>query len=445
MMLPSARFGMPLVIAAALLAATARGDEPRQPPAFQPGDISIGEPIALPFSKPTEPARDQTQPAAGPTSVLTPGTTAPAAAAPATAPQAFAAVAPAGSGWLGMTVAESRTPGRWSIVEVAPRGPAAVAGLAAGDDITSIDGVVPHNADEVSQAITAIAAGQRVRLAIARGEQMSDVEVVATPRPAVLAARERTPALVPTTPPPATAPTAAQAAPAATSVLTPPPPFQPPPFQPPQVAPGPAQPAVAPGLAQPAAPPVATTVPTPPPAAVPWSGVAQPATVAAPPRRVSPPPTGRGRAALGVRTVPIDADTRARFRLGDEAGAYVIGVVGDLPASRAGIPPGSVIVRLNGQPVRSPDELTTIVTSGPVDRPIPVDFVLQPLEAPLERALLGDAAPQPTAVPVLQDGGPRTSRRPVAPVDEAGDLRREVGRLRGLLEALERRLERLAR
>jgi membrane-associated protease RseP (regulator of RpoE activity) len=443
MMLPSARFGTPLVIAAALLAATARGDEPRQPPAFQPGDISIGEPIALPFSKPTEPARDQTPPAAGPTSVLTPGTTAPAAAAPATAPQAFAAVAPAGSGWLGMTVAESRTPGRWSIVEVAPRGPAAVAGLAAGDDITSIDGVVPHNADEVSQAITAIAAGQRVRLAIARGEQVSDVEVFATPRPAVLAARERTPALVPTTPPPATAPTAAQAAPAATSVLTPPPPFQPR--------------TVAPGLAQPAAPPVATTMPMPPPAAVPWSGVAQPATAAAPPRRVSPPPTGRGRAALGVRTVPIDADTRARFRLGDEAGAYVIGVVGDLPASRAGIPPGSVIVRLNGQPVRSPDELTTIVTSGPVDRPIPVDFVLpggverradvvlQPLEAPLERALLGDAAPQPTAVPVLQDGGPRTSRRPVAPVDEAGDLRREVGRLRGLLEALERRLERLAR
>jgi membrane-associated protease RseP (regulator of RpoE activity) len=158
-----------------------------------------------------------------------------------------------------------------------------------------------------------------------------------------------------------------------------------------------------------------------------------------------------------VRTVPLDATTRARFHLGDEAGAYVIGVVGDLPASRAGIPPGSVIVRLNGQPVRSPDELTTIVTSGPVDRPIPVDFVLpggaerradvvlQPLEAPLERALVGESAPQPTAVPVLQDGGPQTARRPLAPADEAGDLRREVGRLRGLLEALERRLERLAR
>lgn len=442
MMLPTAPFRTPLVIVLSILAAAARGDDPRQPPAFQPGDISIGEPIALPFSKPMEPARDQTPPAPGPTSVLTPGTAPAASAPPAAAPQAFAAAASAGSGWLGMTVAESRTPGRWSIVEVAPRGPAANAGLAAGDDIISIDGVVPHNADEVSQAITVIAAGQRVRLTIARGEQVSDVEVVATPRPAVLAARERTSALVPTAPPPATA------APAAASVLTPPP------FQPPTAALAQAPPSVAPALAQPAV--VAA------PAASAWSGVAPSATVAAPPaaappRRIGPPSTGRGRPALGVRTVPLDATTRARFHLGDEAGAYVIGVVGDLPASRAGIPPGSVIVRLNGQPVRSPDELTTIVTSGPVDRPIPVDFVLpggaerradvvlQPLEAPLERALVGEAAPQPTAVPVLQDGGPQTARRPLAPADEAGELRREVGRLRGLLEALERRLERLTR
>jgi len=117
-----------------------------------------------------------------------------------------------------------------------------------------------------------------------------------------------------------------------------------------------------------------------------------------------------------------------------------------------------VIVRLNGQPVRSPDELTKIVTSGPVDRPIPVEFVLpggterradvilQPLEAPLERALVGDVAPQPTTVPTLQaGGGTRTSRRPVTAAEESDELRREVGRLRGLLDALERRLERQGR
>jgi predicted metalloprotease with PDZ domain len=318
-----------------------------------------------------------------------------------------------------MTVAESQVPGRWSIVEVAAGGPAAAVGLVVGDDVTSIAGVVPRNADEVAQALTAIAAGQRVRLAIARGDQVSEVEVVAMPRPALTAVRERAPEAV----------------------------------QPPVVPP---------------AAPAAATVSAPPQVASPWAGIAQqPSAVPVPspvPAQVSSPPgmlpagAGRRRPALGVRTVPIDADTRVRFKLGDETGAYVIGVVGDLPASRAGIPPGSVIVRLNGQPVRSPDELTKIVTAGPIDRPIPVDFVLpggterradvvlQPLEAPLERALVGDVAPQPTAVPVLQDGaGMRTSRRPIATADEAADMRREVSRLRGLLDALERRLERVAR
>lgn len=423
------RLAMPLAVA--IFATTAFGEEPRTPPAFQPGDISIGEPIALPFSKPVEPPRDQAPGAPGPTSVLTPGSAAPTAAAAAAATPAPTAAA--GSGWLGMTVAESRTPGRWSIVEVVPRGPAAAAGLVAGDDFVSIDGVVPRNADEVSQAITAIAAGQRVVLSISRDDRLADVEVVATPRLAVLAARDR-----PATPAPAAVPGDSATAPAVVSVLAPPP------FVPPTAAPSP----VAPESAR---------VP-----AAPWSAVAQPATAeppaaSPPPRALPSAPPGRGRPALGVRTVPIDADTRARFQLGGEAGAYVIGVVGDLPASRAGIPPGSVIVRLNGQPVRSPDELTRLVTSGPVDRPIPVEFVLpggaerradvvlQPLEAPLERALVGETGPQPTIVPSLQDAAPRTSRRPVTAPDEALELRREVGRLRGLLEALERRLERLAR
>lgn len=403
---------MALAVALASCVASARGDEPARGPSFEPDDISIGEPIALPFAKPGEPRPDAVAVPTGPASVLAPGVAPP----PRSQPSIAAAVAPAASGWLGMTVAESKVPGRWSIVEVAPGGPAAAVGLVAGDDVTSIAGVVPGNADEVAQTLTAIAAGQRVRLAIARGDRVSEVEVVAMPRPAVTASRER------------------------------PEPTVPPPFAPP-----------------PAAQPAAAAA-TPPPVASAWAGVAQPTATAPVPAPAPPAPgilpagAGRGRPALGVRTVPIDADTRVRFKLGTETGAYVIGVVGDLPASRAGIPPGSVIVRLNGQPVRSPDELTKIVTSGPVDRPIPVDFVLpggterradvvlQPLEAPLERALVGDVGPQPTAVPVLQDGAAaRTSRRPVTTADEAADMRREIGRLRGLLDALERRLERVGR
>ncbi|MFM7244077.1 MAG: PDZ domain-containing protein, partial [Planctomycetaceae bacterium] len=361
---------------------------------------------------PGEPFRHPAAVPMGPASVLASGD----APTPRSQPLTTAAAAPAASGWLGMTVAESKVPGRWSIVEIAPGGPAAAVGLVVGDDVTSIAGVVPRNADEVAQALTAIAAGQRVRLAIARGDQVSEAEVIALPRPAVTASRERPPATVP-------------------------PPFAPPP-------------AAQPAAAAAAPPSVAST----------WAGVAPPTAAAPVPAPSSAAPgilpagAGRGRPALGVRTVPIDADTRVRFKLGDDTGAYVIGVVGDLPASRAGIPPGSVIVRLNGQPVRSPDDLTKIVTSGPVDRPIPVDFVLpggterradvvlQPLEAPLERALVGDVTPQPTAVPVLQDGSAtRTSRRPIATADEAADMRREVGRLRGLLDALERRLERVGR
>ena len=91
----------------------------------------------------------------------------------------------------------------------------------------------------------------------------------------------------------------------------------------------------------------------------------------------------------------------ARFNLPEPAGALVIGVVHDLPASKAGVPPGSVIVALDNQPVRSPSELTRLVTSGPVGRPMTLQYImpggeqrkaevsLQSLEVPLERALVG--------------------------------------------------------
>lgn len=394
-----------LVIAVTAVSGTVTlGNQPAtSPPAFEPGDISIGEPIAVPFATPGDRPRQQASPSA-PTSVLIPSADAPAGSPPS--PTAGT------NGWLGMAVSESRVPGRWSIVEVAPLGPAAAAGIAVGDDLVSIDGISPRNADEVAQTLTAITAGRNVRLSIARGDQVFERALVAVPRPTLAAAREagREWQSSSTTPGPVTP------APTAAAVTTPPAPLARPETVPSHVA-----------------PPAFTPSPT-----------------------VSSVP--RGRVALGVRTVPIDPETRERFRLRDGSGAYVIGVVGDLPASRAGIPPGSVIVKMNEQPVRSPEELTRLVTAGPLDRPVPVEFVLpggtgrradvvlQSLEETLERALVGEAAPQPTSVPNLDSGPlPRTSRMPQTPTEEVGELRREVGRLRGLLEAFERRLERLAR
>lgn len=395
--------------------------EGQPPAAFQPGDISIGEPIALPFAQPTTPPTAGLQP---------PLPTAPTAAAP---------------GWLGMSVAESTTPGRWSIVDVTPGGPAAAAGILAGDELRGVNGRPLASGDDVSAALTAVTAGKRVAVSIARAERIVDLEILAMPRPP--AGPGATAAVEPVTPratvsqpgaalaaePPVAGPSGRGWQPSAESAAA--------------LAPGPPD-GVATVSVLTNPPPAPTTAPSPPTPAPPTLiPAATPATATAP----------RGRTALGVRTVPIDRDIQARFHLPEAAGAYVIGVVGDLPASKAGIPPGSVIVALADRPVRSPQELTQLVAAGPTDRPLPLryvlpggaeqraDVVLQSLERPLEQALIGPPSPQPSATPSLEPGPTaRTSRRPDSSSgDEAGELRREVGRLRVLLEAIERRLERI--
>ena len=75
-----------------------------------------------------------------------------------------------------MAVAESTVPGRWSIVEVVPDGPAATVGIRPGDDLRAINGLAMASADDVSQALTAIAAGQTVRLSVARADQVSRID-----------------------------------------------------------------------------------------------------------------------------------------------------------------------------------------------------------------------------------------------------------------------------
>jgi len=169
---------------------------------------------------------------------------------------------------------------------------------------------------------------------------------------------------------------------------------------------------------------------------------------------------------LGVRTVPVDPNLQSRFNLSQAQGAFVIGVVQDLPASKAGVPPGSVIVAINHQPVRSPQDLTQLVARGPVGTPVPLqyvlpggqskqaDVVLQSLEQPLERALVGDGeAGRPTEPPTLQPAlqpAPLTTRRvqPTAgyqSTESAPLVRLEelLRRANDRLEQMERRLQRI--
>jgi hypothetical protein len=389
---------------------------------------------------------------------LTPISPRPMAPQAALAPLSAAA---AGQGWLGLAVAESSVPGRWIVDTVAPVGPAAAAGILPGDEVRGINGLPLRSADEVSQALTAIAPGQQVGLAIARGEQVRDVQLIAAARPAAapFAAAAPLTASIPA-PTPGAGPLPTFSAPAPPAVITTPPAAVPArPFPPPSVDAGSPRPAVAAGE-----PPatrfggmregsaVSSTRRDESPQVDP--AIAAPLTHT--PQELAAPASSAGRTALGVRTLPIDDGLQARFRLPAASGAYVLGVIQDLPASKAGVPPGSVIVSLDDRPVRSPEELTRLVTSGPVGRPVSLEYVLpggtpqradvvlQTLEQPLVEALVGSPEPQSTGVPVLQPGpSPTTARRPPLPLgaDATAAMRIEIDWLRTRLRVLELRLD----
>ena len=279
----------------------------------------------------------------------------PAEPAPAARPSPGGRATPAatGNGWIGLAVDEKLVTGRLVVVDIAPAGPAERAGVRLQDQLLAINGMPLRTADQLSAALAAIAPGSTVKVAIGRGERIDEIALQAISRPAV-----RPPARDWQAAEPAVPPVARQAPP-----------------------PRPA--------------PVATSPPAAPFEPLPIA----PAPVAAAPR--SEGERAKGRTALGVRTLPVDQSVQTRFNLPEPAGALVIGVVHDLPASKAGVPPGTVIVALDNQPVRSPSELTRLVTSGPVGRPMTLQYILpggeqrraevslQALEVPLERALVG--------------------------------------------------------
>lgn len=286
--------------------------------------------------------------------------------------------ASAGSGWLGLSVDDSLVTGRLIVVEVTPEGPAAGAGIAPRDALLAINGTPLRTADELAAALAAISPGMDVKMAIGKGDRIDELTVTAVPRP-----RERPApawqAVAEAAPPPQPEPQAPFSAPQAPTSASPPPWSAP---QPQAFAPAP------------------VAAPAPRPEMLPAPAQSR----AAPLQPSAQPAAGpKGRTALGVRTIPVDSATQVRFQLPEQRGALVIGVVHELPASKAGVPPGSVIVAIDNQPVRSPDDLTRIVTSGPVGAPLPLQYVLpggearraevmlQPIDEPLERALVGQS------------------------------------------------------
>jgi S1-C subfamily serine protease len=436
---------------------------PMAPPAFQPEDISIGEPISLPRATPLAapaPGRPPYPPSSGqagssfqPNPSQLPSVVAPATPAAAMVPptDAGAAVQPsaAGTGWLGIAVDDTVVTGRLVVVEVAPDGPAAKAGVRPQDMLLAINGNQLKNGDELAAALAAITPGQQVKMAVGRDNRVEDVVAQASARPPEAVSRDWQSAPAGQT----AVPNASVPAFAAT----------PPPLAAPinQVAPTPLVPEAA---AMTALPPPAAVVSSQP--AVPaYQAPLPPAAAAADPLPLPRPLTANpsvpgsvpGRTALGVRTVPVDSSVQSRFNLPEAHGAFVIGVVQDLPASRAGVPPGSVIVAINHQPVRSPQDLTHLVARGPVGTPVPIqyvlpggqskqaDVVLQSLEQPLERALIGDGNARQTTEPPTLQPAPLTTRRVQPTSGYQSDDTAPLARLEELLRRMNNRLEQIER
>ena len=359
-------------------------------------------------------------------------------------------------GWLGLAIDDSLVPGRLVVVEVDDGGPASKAGIRLQDMVLAIDGEPTLDADRFAAAIATIGPAEKVRFSIARGGTVEELTLVATEAPAEAARLDRSPApiadgLTPTTEsafgrppsdlpasaaPPSSSPTGASAVAGAPVAVVPPFPSSPT-FSDPRPA---------------GSPP---TDPRPAGSPDPWQGSTGSDPAAAsdraaaferpPERPLERPPAvdgsaafvrdaGRGKTALGVRTIPVDPVVQARYSLSEPTGALVVGLVDDLPASRAGLPTGSVIVAFDRQPVRSPTELTKLVSEGPTDRPVKLEYILPGGESRAAEVSL--VSVPSVAVPTQLE--PTPSAR-------ANGLGVEIRELRRTIESLTKRLDELER
>ena len=349
---------------------------------------------------------------------------------------------PQGSGWLGLIVDDSIITGRLVIVKVSDPSPAMQVGIKAQDVLLAIDGEPVQTADQLAALLAAIPPNKEVRALIGRTEGVNEVTMTARTRPL----ESRTPTSVPL---PQLVDKSDSSASGNASRFTQPPTqtriFATPANPRPDVRPD--QPTTKPPL-----PTIASIKPsdTNPPSRFSSSLHSQPSNasqtvLSEAPKFEQPPvikPSGtasiqkyRGRTALGVRTLPIDPATQTRYRLPNQTGAYVFGVVESLPASNAGLPPGSVIVAFGNQPVRTPDELNRFVKNTAPGTQVSLQYILpggqskqtrvalQSIDPVLEQALIG----VPTNNPPFQNPTPQTVRRQLTESTRANLLREKNG------------------
>ncbi len=78
---------------------------------------------------------------------------------------------------------------------------------------------------------------------------------------------------------------------------------------------------------------------------------------------------------MGVVIQEITIDIQERFKLKDAQGAFIVQVVQNSPAAKAGIMEGDVIVEFNGQPLRNSRELPLKCAHAPAGKPIQITLI----------------------------------------------------------------------
>jgi membrane-associated protease RseP (regulator of RpoE activity) len=244
------------------------------------------------------------------------------------------------SPYLGVTDdGDAAAPRGAGILDVAKGGPAEVGGLKAGDVITAIEGKPIRNWDDFDKAMATAKVGSRLLITVRRGLTQESKTVTLGRKPTSAAS----PPAAPPVEPPAAKPPPVE-----------PPPAEPPPAGPPPLIP-PADPAATP------AEPDLSLAPSP--------ALGAPADPLAAPPAADPgfdPAESSDRATLGVSIVPLNAETRVQYDLRTSArqGAIIHSVRPGSPADLAGLPIGGVIVSIDGQLVKSSDDLAAAITAA---------------------------------------------------------------------------------
>jgi len=95
---------------------------------------------------------------------------------------------------------------------------------------------------------------------------------------------------------------------------------------------------------------------------------------------------------LGVSTQTIDAGSAQQFRLPVDAGAYIIEIVADSPAQKAGLQKGDIIVKVGSREVRTSEDVFAAVRSHKAGDMVVVEFFRGDTRDSVEVTLVSDDA-----------------------------------------------------